>query len=559
MRKRIFWSIFLASLIVLIIVSCLVVITLYNTYESDAKNDIRTEANYISGKLSEVKNERVYFNGFYSVNRVTLITSDGMVIYDNTVNPNTMENHTDRPEVLSALATGTGESFRYSNTLSDKTLYYAVKTPEGNVLRISRTHSSALGLLWAMLPILVIIVIAVALLSIFLSRILTRHIIKPIHILNLDAPSENDTYDELSPLLLQLERQNEELKGKMLEITQQQREFEAVTESMSEGLILLSPKGNILLINRSAINIFGAENCTGKHILTLNRSINLHEVADGALKGTHSEAELEIRNRYYQLFGSPLESKNGVLGAVILILDITDKQIAERSRREFTANVSHELKTPLTSIAGYAEIMKNGTAKPEDMQGFAARIHQEAGSLITLVEDILRLSQLDEKVKLPDKENIDLLVLVEKAFERLQTLAERQGISLSVKGEHIVISGYRKILEEMINNLCDNAIKYNSTHGSVTVSVSYYGESPIVTVEDTGIGISEEHQPHVFERFYRVDKSRSKATGGTGLGLSIVKHGAIIHNAEITLDSSVGNGTKIAIIFPKDTIRKEEK
>jgi two-component system phosphate regulon sensor histidine kinase PhoR len=337
----------------------------------------------------------------------------------------------------------------------------------------------------------------------------------------------------------------------MLEITKKQREFEAVTESMNEGLILLSLKGNILSINRSAVKIFGAESSEGKHILTLNRSAALHKVVEGALNGAKSEAQLKIKNKFYQLIGSPVESKDGALGVVILILDITDKQAAERSRREFTANVSHELKTPLTSISGYAEIMKDGTARPEDMQGFAARIHQEASRLITLVDDILRLSQLDEQVRFPDKEDVDLFALAEEVIGRLQPLAEKSGISMSLEGERIVISGYRKILEEMIYNLCDNAIKYNVPNGSVSVNIRYSDKKPVVSVEDTGIGIPGEHQPHVFERFYRVDKSRSKATGGTGLGVSIVKHGAIIHDAEIALNSSVGTGTKIVIVFPK--------
>jgi len=463
-----------------------------------------------------------------------------------------MEKHADRPEVISALANGTGESTRFSNTLLTKTLYYAVKTPKGNVLRIAKTQSSALGLLWDIVPIIVVIVFVVALLAVVMSRLLTKRIIAPINSLNLDTPCENDTYDELSPLLLRLERQREELERKMLEITKQQREFEAVTESMNEGLILLSLKGNILSINRSAMNIFGAGNSTGKHVLTLNRSAAFQEVAECALSGVKSEAQLSIKNRYYQLIGSPVETRDGVLGAVILILDITDKQEAERSRREFTANISHELKTPLTSISGYAEIMKNGTARPEDMKGFAARIYQEASRLIALVDDILRLAQLDEQVVFPDKEDVDLLALARDVIGRLQPLAEQRDISITLEGEHIVIPGYRKILEEMLYNLCDNAIKYNVPSGSVNVSISCSDNKTVVSVEDTGIGIPEEHQPHVFERFYRVDKSRSKETGGTGLGLSIVKHGAIIHDAEIKLNSSPGIGTKIEILFSKD-------
>jgi len=552
MKKRIFWSIFSASLAVLALVTAFVVLALYNTYETSARDDLRTEAHYLNSKLLTVDDEIGYINGYYSLNRITYIDSDGTVLYDNTVDAASMENHADRPEVVSALTKGVGESIRYSNTLLTKTLNYAVKTPGGSVVRISKTQSSAFGLLWDIIPVILTIVIGVVLLSAVMSRLLTKRIIAPINSLNLDAPCENDTYDELGPLLLRLERQREELERKMLEITKHRREFEVVTESMNEGLILLSLQGDILSINRSAMNIFGAGNSTGKHVLTLNRSAAFQEVAECALSGVKTEAQLSIKNRYYQLIGSPAETRDGVLGAVILILDITDKQEAERSRREFTANISHELKTPLTSISGYAEIMKNGTARPEDMKGFAARIYQEASRLIALVDDILRLAQLDEQAGFPDKEDVDLYALAEDVISRLYPLAEQRNVKVSLEGERVVMPGYRRILEEMVYNLCDNAIKYNVPNGRVNVNVKRSSEKVVVSVEDTGIGIPEEHQPHVFERFYRVDKSRSKETGGTGLGLSIVKHGAIIHDAEIKLNSSPGIGTKIEILFSKD-------
>jgi len=551
MKKRIFWSIFSASLAVLALVTAFVVLALYNTYETSARDDLRTEAHYLNSKLLTVDDEIGYINGYYSLNRITYIDSDGTVLYDNTVDAASMENHADRPEVVSALTKGVGESIRYSNTLLTKTLNYAVKTPGGSVVRISKTQSSAFGLLWDIIPVILTIVIGVVLLSAVMSRLLTKRIIAPINSLNLDAPCENDTYDELGPLLLRLERQREELERKMLEITKHRREFEVVTESMNEGLILLSLQGDILSINRSAMNIFGVENSVGRPALALNRSTAFQEVVECALSGAKRDAQLTINNRYYQLIGSPVQSKDGVLGAVILILDMTEKQAAERSRREFTANISHELKTPLTSISGYAEIMKDGTARPEDMKGFAARIHQEAGRLITLVDDILRLAQLDEQAGFPDKEDVDLYALAEDVISRLYPLAEQRNVKVSLEGERVVMPGYRRILEEMVYNLCDNAIKYNVPNGRVNVNVKRSSEKVVVSVEDTGIGIPEEHQPHVFERFYRVDKSRSKETGGTGLGLSIVKHGAIIHGAEIRLYSSPGAGTTLEIFFPK--------
>jgi len=450
------------------------------------------------------------------------------------------------------LKDGRGESFRYSNTLSQKTIYFALKTGTGNVLRVSKTQSSVLGLLWGMLPVLCFIIVSISLLSFAIARFMSRSITAPINSLNLDSPFENDIYDELSPLLLRIERQNKEIENRMLEITEKQREFTAVTENMREGLILVSVKGSIISMNKSAISIFGtgAGPCIGNHILSVNRSVALQSVFEGAINGYGTEALLSIDSKHYQLLGNPVKTQDGTTGAVIVILDITDKESAERSRREFTANVSHELKTPLTSISGFAEIMKNGTAKPEDMQGFAGRIYDEAKRLITLIDDILKLSQLDEKANLPDKEHVDLYDLTRDVLSRLKPLADKHEVAFSVRGEHIAVAGYRKILDEMIYNLCDNAIKYNVKGGSVNVRIFDNDRRPVLSISDTGIGIPPEHRPHVFERFYRVDKSRSKDTGGTGLGLSIVKHGAMLHDAIIDLSSKENEGTTITLTFP---------
>lgn len=552
MTKRIFRSMFFIALTAVVLVSAFVVLTFFSAAENRAEEDLKTEAGHILNTLSQENNRAEHLFGVFSNNRITYIDANGTVLYDNTTNAEEMGNHSDRPEVISAIENGAGESRRYSETLSERNIYYAVRTDNGNILRLSKTQSSAFGILWEMMPTIILIIAGVAMLSLITARYMAKKIIIPINTLDLDKPLENDTYDELSPLMLRIQRQHEEIRRKIRETTEKQREFVAVTDNMYEGLVLLSTKGTILSINKSALKIFHTsdDNYAGKHILSLNRSTELQSVIEGAVNGEKAESQLRIENRYYQLIGNPVESAEGTLGAVILILDMTDKQNAERSRREFTANVSHELKTPLTSISGFAEIMKNGTAKPEDMKDFAGRIFGESNRMIALIEDILRLSQLDEKTQMPDKENVDLFVLADNVCHLLQPLADKKDISLSVKGEHTHIYGYKNILNEMLYNLCDNAIKYNVHNGTVVVDVSHDENHTAVTVVDTGIGIPIEHQPHVFERFYRVDKSRSKDTGGTGLGLSIVKHGALLHDAQIELKSKENQGTTVVLTFP---------
>ena len=559
MTKRIFRSIFFCSLTTLILASAFIIITLYETYKTDVENKLKTEAAYISDLILQKQAGSEYLEQIYSSDRITLIAENGEVIYDNMMDASTMENHADRPEIAEALTTGSGLSYRYSDTLSQMTIYYALKTHEGNILRVSKTQSSVFGLFWDILPILIIIIISITQLSYLIARFMAKKIVAPINALNLDAPFENDIYDELSPLLLRIEQQNKDIKKQMSEITEKQREFNAVAKNMREGLILISAKGNILFINESAVKIFktDAEKSVGSHILSVNRSVEMQNVFEGALNGINTEALLTMDDRHYQLLGSPVTSKIGALGAVILLVDVTDKYSAERSRREFTANVSHELKTPLTSILGFAEIMKNGFTKPEDMQGFAGRIYDEASRLLTLIDDILELSQLDEKSKLPDKEQVDLYSLAENVLSRLQPMADKKEVHLSLEGEHIIVTGYRKILDTMLYNLCDNAIKYNITGGSAIVKITYHDGQPVVMISDTGIGIPPEHRPRVFERFYRVDKSRSKEIGGTGLGLSIVKHGAILHDITIGMDSEENVGTTFTLIFPSNSETSE--
>lgn len=552
MTNRIFKSILFTSLAAIMLVAVFIMFTLSSISETDAINKLKIEANSMANLLKQKQNIPEYLKKDYSGNRITFIAKDGTVIYDNTANPLSMENHADRPEVRAALKTGTGESARYSDTLSQKTIYYALKTDDGNILRVSMTQSSVLKLLGGILPVLSIIILGIALLSFLIARYLARNITAPINALNLDTPFENEIYDELSPLLTRIERQNKEIASKMLEITEKQREFTTVVENMREGLILLSNKGNILFINGSAAEIFktNMDTCLGNHILSINRSLSLQSIFEEAIKGVNTEALLKTNGKHYQLLGNSVVSTEGQPGAVILVLDVTDKQSAERSRREFTANVSHELKTPLTSILGFAEIMKGRLTKPEDMPGFAERIYNEANRLLALIDDILELSQLDEKAKLPDQELVDLYALAEDILSRLKPLTDKLGITLAVQGEHLKVVAYRKILDEMLYNLCDNAIKYNVAGGSVTVRIEEQDNKPVISVKDTGIGIPAEHLPHLFERFYRVDKSRSKDIGGTGLGLSIVKHGALLHDMMIDLESEEKAGTTFTLTFP---------
>lgn len=551
MTRRIFYSIFITVIIAVVLACVFVMLTLYSNYDARIIEELKTETAYIRHALSREQNDLPFFNGFSSRNRVTLIASDGTVLYDNTADISMMENHADRPEVSEAIAKGAGQSRRYSATLSEQTIYYAVKTAQGNILRVSNTQRSVFGLLWSMITTYILIIIGVAILSAFVARSLSKRIVAPINALNLDAPLENDTYEELSPLLLRMEHQNAALRTKIQALNNKQQELVAITENMSEGLVLLDASANILSINASAAKVFktSAESCIGNHILSLNRSIEIQNVIQGALNGRNSEAYLNFGKRYLQLLASPFSEGSSNKGIILLILDITDRQSAERDRREFTANVTHELKTPLTSIIGYAEIMKDGVAKTKDMRDFAGRIFDEATRLSALVDDILRLSQLDEKIKLPQKQDVDLLALAQDVCSRLQPLARKNGIVIESKGEPAFVLGIPKLLDEMLYNLCDNAVKYNVPGGRVTVEVYYENDKAVIVVKDTGIGIPAEHQPHVFERFYRADKSHSKETGGTGLGLSIVKHIAAIHRAEIKLKSEPGKGTCIRLTF----------
>ena len=444
-----------------------------------------------------------------------------------------------------------GESERYSSTLMEKSLYSAMVLDDGSILRMSVSQSGILTLLLGMLQPIIVVLIAAIALSLLLASRLSKRIVKPLNELDLDDPLSNEGYDELSPLLLRVYSQQKQLKKQSAELGQRQDEFAAVTASMSEGLVLLNDKGNILSINPAASRFLDTDqHSVGENILTVNRSLDLQELLSKALNGDQAEKIMDLQEGHYQVIASPVISDNTVSGIALLIFDVTDKENSEQMRREFTANVSHELRTPLHSISGYAELLKNGMVKTADIRPIASKIYDEAQRMVRLVEDIINLSHLDEGAGDMAREKIDLFEAAKAAALSLEPEAESADVSISVTGEPAVIVGIPQLIGGIVYNLCDNAIKYNHKGGSVSVIVRKNDDSAVLTVRDTGIGIPAEDQNRVFERFYRVDKSHSKEVGGTGLGLSIVKHSARIHGARISLESSVGEGTTVTVKFP---------
>ena len=482
--------------------------------------------------------------------RITWLCADGAVLYDTQADAESMENHAQRQEVQQALATGEGESSRYSDTLLQKTVYYAKRLPDGTVLRLSAIRVTTGVLVLNMLqPILLVLAAALILSGVLASR-LARRITEPLNRLDLEHPLENDTYEELAPLLRRMEHQRRQIDRQMDELRRRSEEFEQITGSMNEGLVLLDEAGVILSINPAARRLLdAAENCVGQDLLTVDRDVALSDALRQAAEQGHSEFRGQRNGREYQFDVTRIQSEGRTAGTVLLVFDVTERAFAERNRREFTANVSHELKTPLQGIIGSAELLENGLVKQEDVPRFIGHIRSEAQRLVTLIGDIIRLSQLDEGEPMP-AEPVELLALAREAAESLQSAAAARNVTITVEGEPVEFTGVRRLLYEIVFNLCDNAIKYNTDGGRVQVTVTKEGETAAVTVRDTGIGIPPDQQDRVFERFYRVDKSHSKASGGTGLGLSIVKHAVQYHHGAIHLQSEVGKGTEIRVTFP---------
>jgi two-component system phosphate regulon sensor histidine kinase PhoR len=549
MTKKIFRSFLLTTLLTLAVSMFFVFGILYQYFEEQLMNDLKSKAVFISHAVESEGAD--YLERIGDVGeRVTLIAPDGTVIADTEANAAEMENHLERSEVKQAAENGSGTSVRYSETLTEKIIYYAVKMPNGNILRVSVKHYTVITILLGLVqPILVTLLIA-AVLCFVLSSKLSKSIVKPINSLDLDAPENNDAYEELAPLLKKISRQRRIIDEQLQTAKRLQEEFRLITENMSEGFLVINRERNVLTHNSAALRLLKISEPPNGNVLAVNRSEPFRNAVERALSGERSENEMMFGESCYGIIANPVLNDGEVIGAVIIILDVTERVRREQLRREFTANVSHELKTPLTSISGFAEMMVNGV--PDDIAAdFARSIYDEAQRLIVLVGDIIKLSELDENSARLEQERVDLRELSEDVAKRLGLAAENKNVAVTVIG-NAQITGVRKILDEMIFNLCDNAIKYNKNGGSADIVISSDAEKHTVTltVRDTGIGIPGYAQNRVFERFYRVDKGRSKSAGGTGLGLAIVKHGAACHNAEIHLKSEENKGTEISIIFP---------
>ncbi len=549
MTKRIFRATLLVGVAVLIASLTLVMGALYSYFGRVQESQLRDELSL--AVVGVEQNGTDYLRKLESDQyRITWLRADGAVLYDTQADAESMENHAQRQEVQQALATGEGESSRYSDTLLQKTVYYAKRLPDGTVLRLSAIRVTTGVLVLNMLqPILLVLAAALILSGVLASR-LARRITEPLNRLDLEHPLENDTYEELAPLLRRMEHQRRQIDRQMDELRRRSEEFEQITGSMSEGLVLLDEAGVILSINPAARRLLdAAENCVGQDLLTVDRDVALSDALRQAAEQGHGEFRGERSGREYQFDVTRIQSEGRTAGTVLLVFDVTERAFAERNRREFTANVSHELKTPLQGIIGSAELLENGLVKQEDVPRFIGHIRSEAQRLVTLIGDIIRLSQLDEGEPMP-AEPVELLALAREAAESLQSAAADRNVTVTVEGEPVELTGVRRLLYEIVFNLCDNAIKYNTDGGRVQVAVTKENETAAVTVRDTGIGIPPDQQDRVFERFYRVDKSHSKASGGTGLGLSIVKHAVQYHHGTIHLQSEVGKGTEIRVTFP---------
>lgn len=533
MTKRIFRSICMVAMGVFAASVALFMWVLYNYFSNVRKSQLKEQTYFVA---RAVANEGIrYFDGLDTAEyRITWVEEDGEVLYDNRWDSDEMENHLERAEIKEAFANGFGESSRYSVTLMERTLYCAMRLPDKTVIRLGVLQNTLLMLFLGMAqPVCMIIAIAFALSLLFAAR-LSKQIVKPLNELNLDAPLNNEGYDELFPLLYRIDSQQKQIKSQSDKLLQKQKEFDTVTENMTEGIILLNASGTVLGINRTATQLLGVgQACIGRHILSVSCSAELSELLRKAEKGLHAEKRINLGDNRYQMLLSPVISGGELSGFVLLAINITEKEKTEKMRREFTANVSHELKTPLHTIAGSAELLLNGIVQEKDRQDFYHRIYKEAQRMIRLVEDIIRLSHLDEGAEAMKSEEIDLYALAGETVQALLPEAKNMGIEISMDGEPAVISGIPQLIQSIIYNLCDNAVKYNRKGGRVFITVTNREDCAVIAVTDTGIGIPAEHQERIFERFYRVDKSRSKETGSTGLGLSIVKHAAGLHNANI--------------------------
>ena len=551
MTKKIFKSVLLVAVVMVLFCCTFILGILYRHFTTIEEEQLGAQLGFVvtgveNGGVDYLKSltEKKY--------RITWVEPDGTVKFDNKIDASKMENHVNREEIKESLKFGRGECTRYSSTLTQRTIYYAKKINDDSVIRISISQETVLKLLFSMISPMAITILLAVILSSLLARGVSKKVVEPLNNLDLNKPLQNDAYGEIAPLLRHIEHQHRQIDEQVLELRQKKDEFQATIENMDEGLILLDAKNSIISINPAAKKIFGTtDECLGKDFLTVERNTSVGNTIKEAMEKGKAEIILKRYGLDYQLGISKIESAGKTLGAVLLAVDVTEKNNAERTRREFSANVSHELKTPLQSIIGSAELMENNLVKEDDMPRFVGHIRKEAERLVNLVEDIIRLSWLDENRDM-ETELVSLKDIAAETKEALENTANEKNVTINISGEDIKLHGVRSLLYEIVYNLCENGIKYNKEGGKVDITLSKEAGKDILVVEDTGIGIKEEQQSRIFERFYRVDKSRSKETGGTGLGLSIVKHAAMYHNADVTLESTEGQGSKFTVIFPQE-------
>lgn len=549
MTKKIFKSVLLTACAVLALCTVFMLAMLNQYAGTQVRQELSGEAALAARGIEE--SGEGYFDGLSPDNRITWVSADGTVLYDSAADAAALPNHGDREEIREALQSGTGYSERYSVTMSQKTVYYALRIFDGSVVRISKEQTTVWMTVLDHLGIVLAIAAAIVLLSVAIAVAVSRKIVRPINNIDPEHPVIDVKYQEISPLLQKIRRQNLLIDRQMTDLRRRQEELRAITENMSEGLILTDEKGAVLFNNSSALRLLGLKSESDWAAdMAPERAEVFRTAVRKASAGSHCEMRMEADGKIYQLLANPVTVEGKISGAVVILLDVTEKEQRENMRREFTSNVSHELRTPLTSIYGIADMMVSGIVRSEDMRKFAGDIFSEAGRLIALVNDIIRLSQLDENAAPAEFAPVELYAAAKDTAARLSAIAAGKDVAISVGGEKLTVRGDRAVIGEMLYNLCDNAVKYNRPGGTVTVTVENRGGRAAVVVADTGIGIPKEHLSRIYERFYRVDKSHSKAIGGTGLGLSIVKHGALVHGAEITTESTVGKGTTITVLFP---------
>ncbi len=554
MTKRIFRAIFHVSMLILLSAAIMMIVVVGDYISKNQQKALRSEAIYIAQAM---QTEGISYLERLpkSEERITWIAADGTVLFDSRADATQMENHAEREEVQEAMQRGTGSSSRFSTTIAETAYNYAVKLSDGTILRISTTSLNGMSLFFTILQSLAVVLVLALIFAGILASKISKSIIKPLEQVDFENPTQTEVYDELAPFIRRIAVQQKLIGKQIYEQQCRQREFHTITENMQEGLLVLDAKGEILSCNQGVLRLFEKESISAhENVFVLNRGETFRRFIETALSGKHIESTMEYKDRSYKLLANPvLEGDlDLVAGVVILIFDHTEKVGREKLRREFTANVSHELKTPLTSISGFAEIMKNGMVKTEDIPYFSERIYDEAQRLIAMVQDIIQLSRLDEVGEIPKSSMVDLAAIAERVVQRLEPIAQKNAVTIEAEIQPAEVFGLSHVLEEMLYNLCDNAIRYNKEQGSVKLSVETKEHEVLVTVADTGIGIAHQEQERIFERFYRVNRSRSKEIDGTGLGLSIVKHGAKLHHAHITIDSEVDQGTTIQLHFPKE-------